>query len=284
MNRNKNYQNNQPTLFLISTPIGNLEDITLRALRIMKEVDILFAEDTRVSSKLLAHYQMDKPLHSFYLNNEKQATETVLAWMDKGLSVGLMSDAGMPLISDPGAFLVEETIKRGYNVVCLPGANAALTALAMSGITPQPFLFRGFLDAKDAKRKKELQALQYKEETLVFYEAPHRLTKFMKDLDEIMPNRDVAICREISKTYEEIIRGKPHELKELTDLKGEMVIVVSGYVAIRPDVDSVDIVKAVDGFVLSGLSKTEAMKKVAELTAIPKNKIYQEYLEKTKKQ
>lgn len=284
MYRHKNYHNDIATLYLISTPIGNLEDITLRAIRTIKEVDHLYAEDTRVSIKLLNHLSISKPLKSFHEHNQLQASDEVLKHLEKNESVGLISDAGMPLLSDPGYQLVQKAIESGYNVVCLPGPSASLTGLLMSGMKPHPFLFYGFLDSKQQKRLAELEKLSYRTETLVFYEAPHRLASLMRDFNRLFPERDVAIAREISKNHEELLRGKPGELMNLEDLKGEMVVCVEGYREEPAKFDKFSLVEQVDYFISAGLKKTEAMKKVAEMTSVPKNIIYQEYLEKTKKQ
>lgn len=283
MERHFNYRSDKATLYLVSTPIGNLEDITLRALRILKEVPILLAEDTRVSQKLLRHFAIDKPLQSFHEHNETQKIGFVLAELSQGNDVGLMSDAGMPLFSDPGSQLVKQTLANGFNVVCLPGANAALTGLLMSGLDATPFYFAGFMDRSESKRKTEIEALKYRQETLVFYEAPHRIEWLIKDLLEILGDRTTVICREITKAYEEVIRGTLSELSTLTEWKGELVVVVSGSQTEKPKVSG-SLVDLVDSFIKDGLSKTDAMKQVSTMTGIPKNEIYREYLDKTKKQ
>ena len=277
MLRNLNYQSNKSTLYLISTPIGNLEDITLRALRILKEVDKLYAEDTRVTLKLISHYDIKKPLISFHKHNSTIKIKDVLNDLKNGLKIGLVSDAGMPLVSDPGYDLVKQVIKNNYNVVSLPGANALLPALTMSGIKTHPFLFYGFLDSKSVKRKKELEKLKYREETLIFYEAIHRIHQTLKDMFNVFGDREFVIAREITKAYEEIIKGKLSEYKEISSLKGELVLIIEGCIDNSEKLD-LSIIKQVDFFIESGMKKTEAMKKVSELTGIPKNQIYQEYL------
>lgn len=277
MLRNFNYQSNKSTLYLVATPIGNLEDITLRALRILKEVDVIYAEDTRVTGKLLAHFEIKKPVYSFHDHNSSIKINSVLKDLKEGLKVGLVSDAGMPLVSDPGFDLVKKVIENDFNVVSLPGANALLPALTMSGIKTHPFLFYGFLDSKQNKKLEELESLKYQTATLVFYEAIHRISQTLKNIYDTFGDRDFVIAREITKAYEEIIRGKLSEYNELPDLKGELVLIVEGYKneTIKSDLN---IVQQIDFFVESGLKKTEAMKKVSELTGIPKNKIYQQYL------
>lgn len=277
MLRNFNYQSNKSTLYLIATPIGNLEDITLRALRILKEIDIIYAEDTRVTGKLLAHYEIKKPVYSFHEHNSSMKINAVLKDLKEGLNVGLVSDAGMPLVSDPGYDLVRKVIENNFNVVSLPGANALLPALTMSGIQTHPFLFYGFLDSKQNKKLEELDSLKYQTSTLIFYEAIHRISQTLKNIYDTFGDRDFVIAREITKAYEELIRGRLSEYSELPDLKGELVLIVEGYKqeTIKSDLN---IVQQIDFFVESGLKKTEAMKKVSELTGIPKNKIYQQYL------
>jgi 16S rRNA (cytidine1402-2'-O)-methyltransferase len=281
MERTSNYRNNRATLYLISTPIGNMEDITLRALKTLKDIPLLFAEDTRVSQKLLKHYEIDKPLQSLHEHNEMQKADFVLGYLAQGTDVGLMSDAGMPLLHDPGKLLVQKALEAGYNVVCLPGANAALTGLVMSGIDPTPFYFAGFLDPKTTKRQTELRQIQYRQETLVFYEAPHRIQSFLKDVLTVLGDRRITILREMTKTYEEIIRGTVSEIMTISDWKGELVVVLAGYKETNA-IPVGTVVEQVDYFIRSGLSKTDAMKKVSEMTSIPKNEIYREYLDNTR--
>lgn len=278
MLRTLNYQNKSATLYLIPTPIGNLEDLTMRALKILKTVDVLYAEDTRVTKKLLNYYQVDIMPVSFHEHNELKRSEEVIAHLNNGLNVGLVSDAGMPLLSDPGFELVKQIKSLGFNVVALPGANALLPGLLMSGIKTIPFVFLGFLEAKSSKRIKELERVKYYPETLIFYEAVHRISACLKDMFSILGDRDFVIAREISKAFEEIISGKLSEYTEIQDLKGELVVIVQGY---EEEIESnLSIVEQVDYFIATGLKKTEAMKKVSEMTKIPKNMIYQEYLER----
>ncbi len=277
MRRNLNYKSNNSTLYLIATPIGNLEDITFRAIRILKEIDILYAEDTRVTLKLLNHFDIKKTLYSFHEHNSDEMIDSVLENLSNGKNIGLVSDAGMPLVSDPGYKLVKNALEKGFNVVSLPGANALLPALTMSGLKTHPFLFFGFLDSKSRKRKQELSDLRYFSHTMIFYEAIHRINQTLNDMYEIFGDRDFAIAREVSKAYEEIIKGKLSEIKEPLDLKGELVIIVSGY-EIQNTNNDLSIVEQVDYFISTGLKKTDAMKRVAEMTGIPKNQIYQEYL------
>lgn len=274
----QHYKNDSPTLYLVPTPIGNLEDMTLRAIRILKEVDKIYAEDTRNTRKLLSHYQIKTPLDSYHDFNEESKLNVLIDQLSQGNHIALVSDAGMPLISDPGYHLVEKVIEKNYNVVCLPGPNAFLPALVMSGLHTQPFVFLGFLDSKAKKRKEMIERVQYYPETLIFYESVHRIKESLKDLFELLGDRDFVIAREISKAYEEMIYGNLSEHQTLNQLKGELVLMVQGYEEQALNT-SLSIVEQVDYFIQQGMKKTEAMKKVSQMTQIPKNKIYQEYLQ-----
>lgn len=279
MDRHSNYYNELPTLYLIPTPIGNMEDITIRALSILKKVDILFAEDTRVSIKLLNYYNVQIPLKSYHEHNKATQTDVILSLLKEGKTVGLVSDAGMPLMSDPGFEIVQASIEAGFNVVSLPGPNAALTGLAMSGIKPHPFTFYGFLNPRSSKRQKELELIKNRTETLLFYEAPHRIKDTLYDLYKVFGDRKACIAREISKKFEEMIRGTLSELKDLEELPGEMVIIVSGYDSALEVTEEVAIVSRVEALIEEGLSKNEAFKKVASERGLAKSVIYKEYHE-----
>jgi len=283
MKRIQHFQNKQPTLYLIPTPIGNLEDITLRALRLLKEVDVVFAEDTRNTRKLMTHYHIETPLDSYHDFNETSKMSVLIKLLDEGKNIGLVSDAGMPLISDPGFHLVQKVNDLGYNVVALPGANALLPALAMSGLKAQPFVFIGFMDSKSKKRKEVLEKYRYYDETLVIYESIHRIKQTLSDVFEVFGDRHFVIAREISKSYEEIIDGYLSEWNELDQLKGELVLLIDGYREVINQ-QSLSIVEQVDYFISQGLKKTSAMKKVSQMTHIPKNQIYQEYLKEKMKE
>lgn len=278
MIRNLNYQNNKPTLYLVPTPIGNLEDITFRSLSVLKSVEKIYAEDTRVTLKLLNYFNIKKTVDSLHEHNEAIKKIHVIDDLKANYSIALVSDAGMPLVSDPGYELVQLAITEGYNVVSLPGANALLPALAMSGIKTHPFLFFGFLDAKKGKRRKQISDLQYRKETIIIYEAIHRINETLGDLYDILGDRNFAIAREISKAYEEIIRGKLSEYQQIDELKGELVIIIDGYSSEQQE-QRVSIIEQIDFLIESGMKKTEAMKKVSEMTGIPKNTIYQNYLD-----
>ena len=266
-----------PTLYIVPTPIGNLEDITIRALNILKEVDVIFAEDTRTTKQLLNHFEINKKLISSHLYNENQNEEKELDYLKDGKNIAVVSDRGTPVISDPGYILVKNAIKNGYNVVCLPGPTAVIPALVMSGLSGGPFTFYGFLNSKENKRKKELETLKNSPYPIAFYEAPHRLIKTLNNIYEIFGNREIAIVREISKRYEEVIRGTVENiLKTVENLKGEIVIVVEGNQE-TISFDNLSIKDHVNLYIEDGLKTNEAIKKVAKELNVPKSEIYNEY-------
>ncbi len=280
MNRQKSFENDKSTLYLVATPIGNLSEITYRAIEILNSVDFIAAEDTRNTIKLLNHYNIQKKLISHHEHNINSSIPKILNLLNDNHNIALVSDAGYPAISDPGAELVKEVIEHGYNVVSISGANACLDALVVSGITPQPFLFYGFLDHQDKKKKKQLNELKYYKETIVFYEAPHRIEKTLKLMLDIFGNRDIAVCRELTKKHEEILRGTIEEILEVVDtIKGEMVIIVEGSKDEKEDevIFTQSIKEHVDEYINKGLSTKDAIKEVAKIRNINKNAVYQEY-------
>ena len=218
-------------IYLIPTPIGNLEDITLRAIRLLKEVDLILAEDTRVSIKLLKHFEIGTPLQSFHMHNEHKKVETVVEQLKNGKTVALISDAGTPGISDPGFLLVREALKEGVEVQCLPGPTALIPALVQSGIPCDRFVFEGFLPPKKG-RQTRLEQMALEIRTQVFYESPHKLLKTLEQLVTFFgANRSIAVVREISKLYESTFRGSAQEGLDFFEAhppKGEFVIVVEG--------------------------------------------------------
>ena len=218
-------------IYLIPTPIGNLEDITLRAIRLLKEVDLILAEDTRVSIKLLKHFAIGTPLQSFHMHNEHKKVETVVEQLKNGKTVALISDAGTPGISDPGFLLVREALKEGVEVQCLPGPTALIPALVQSGIPCDRFVFEGFLPPKKG-RQTRLEQMSLETRTQVFYESPHKLLKTLEQLVTFFgANRSIAVVREISKLYESTFRGSAQEGLDFFEVhppKGEFVIVIEG--------------------------------------------------------
>ena len=274
----KSYDN-KPTLYLIPTPIGNLDDITLRAIKILKEVEVVFSEDTRVTKLLLDHLKIKKKLISNHEHNEEENGKRLLSYLDNGYNVGLVSDRGTPIISDPGYYLSRISIENNYNVVSLPGATALIPALTSSGISPLPFMFYGFLNHNSSKKRKELEKLKTIEATLIFYESPHRLINTLDLMKELMGNRLISISREISKKYEEIYRGTIEEVKkQLENIKGEIVIVVEGNKEI-PNYN-LTILEHINLYIKMGNTPNEAIKIVAKERNIPKNIIYSEYHKK----
>lgn len=279
MNRQKSFENQAPSLYLVATPIGNLEEITFRAINVLKEVDYIGAEDTRNTIKLLNHYDIKTKLISHHEHNLSQSIPKLINLLLEGNDIALVSDAGYPAISDPGYELVKAAIENNINVIPVSGANACLDALVVSGIAPQPFLFYGFLDHQDKKKRKELEKLKNYRETIVFYESPHRISKTLKLMQDILGDRHIALCREITKKHEEIIRGKISEIISITaELKGEMVIVVSG----NNDNDEVNLspeilITEVDNYVNTGMSVKDAIKEVSKLRKVNKNELYALY-------
>ena len=219
------------TLYIVSTPIGNMEDITLRALRILKEVDLIAAEDTRRTGLLLKHFGIQAPLTSYFEGNELKKREFILEKLKEGKKVALVSDAGTPGVSDPGFRLIQLAIENQLPIVPVPGSSAVITALSVSGLPTDAFLFKGFLPHKSKKRRDLLGELENVRETLVFYESPHRISETLRDILEILGDREIVLTRELTKVYEEIIRGKVSEiLNQVGDrtLKGEITLVISG--------------------------------------------------------
>ena len=266
-----------PNLYIVPTPIGNLEDITIRALNILKEVDVIFAEDTRTTKQLLNHYNITNKLVASHLYNETQNEEKELKYLKENKNIAIVSDRGTPVISDPGYILVKTAIENNYNVVCLPGPTAVIPALVMSGLSGGPFMFYGFLNSKESKRKKELETLKNSSYPIAFYEAPHRFIKTLNNIYEIFGNRKIAIVREISKKYEEVIRETVENiLKTVENLKGEIVIVVEGNQEIKT-FDNLSIKEHVNLYIEDGLTTNEAIKKVAKERSVSKSEIYSEY-------
>ncbi len=279
MLRQKSFDDTSATLFLVATPIGNLEEMSVRAINTLKEVDCIAAEDTRNTIKLLNHFEIKTKLMSHHEHNWKQSIPKILELLKDGKNIALVSDAGYPAISDPGYELVQAAIQEGYGVVPISGPNACLNALVVSGIAPQPFIFYGFLDHQDKTKKKELQALKNHQETLVFYESPYRIEKTLSIMLEIFGDRSIALCRELTKRHEEIIRGTISEIIPLCEtLKGEMVLVVEGAKEIEKQDEDVDIIAEIEKRLSQGASPKDAIKDVAKTFQLKKNEVYDLYL------
>ena len=279
----KRSYDNGSILYLIPTPIGNMEDITFRSLRILKEVDVVFSEDTRVTQNLFNYFEIKKKLVALHDHNENIVKDEVLSYLEKGCNVAIVTDRGTPIISDPGYKTVSYVIQKGYSVVALPGACAFVPALIVSGINPQPFTFYGFLDSKIEKRKKELIQLKFVTNTLVFYEAPHRILQTMKLMLEIFGDREVSLSREITKKFESVYRGKISDLlPTLESIKGEFVIVVSGFEKNFADMEC-GIVEQIQFYIDNGMKKMEAIKFVAREREMKKNDVYALYHQEVEK-
>ncbi|MBD3379019.1 MAG: 16S rRNA (cytidine(1402)-2'-O)-methyltransferase [Candidatus Omnitrophica bacterium] len=216
------------TLYIVSTPIGNLEDMTFRAVRVLKEADLIAAEDTRRSSKLFDHYGINNRVTSFHSHNIRARIPALIAELEKGKDVALVSDSGTPGISDPGSVLVKECVDKGMDVKAVPGPTAAIAALVVSGKPTHKFLFEGFLSNKKGKRRRQIEALKEEERTVIVYESPHRIIKFLEDFRDICGERELAVARELTKKFEEVVRGTATELTEHFGRKqprGEFIVV-----------------------------------------------------------
>ncbi len=264
------------TLYVVSTPIGNLEDITLRALRVLREVDVVAAEDTRHSLKLLGHYGISKPLISYWGEKEKVKAEETIRRLEAGQSVALISDAGTPGISDPGGVLIRRAVEEGVAVVPVPGPSAFVAALSLSGFSTTGFIFMGFLPPRQSRRKKVLDELRLERRTLVFYEAPHRVLEALADMADLFPERKAVLVKEITKLHEEVLRGTIGEIQvRMEDVKtaGEFVILVEG----RPQEtasSSEDALAEIRSLMKRGLGRKEAVKRIAEEYGLSRKELY----------
>ncbi|MEG0329475.1 MAG: 16S rRNA (cytidine(1402)-2'-O)-methyltransferase [Longicatena sp.] len=283
MKRQKSFENEQPTLYLVATPIGNLEELTPRAIKILESVDVIAAEDTRNTMKLLKHFGISTRLIAHHQHNELNSANGLLDLLDQGQSIAIVSDAGYPLISDPGQVVVAKVIEAGYNVVPISGCNAMLNAVVSSGLSTNHFLFYGFLKSSQKERVKELYEVKYYPFTMVFYEAPHRIKKMLTSCLEVLGNRNICLARELTKKHEEFIRGTIEEVLDIVDdIKGEMVIVIEGSKEEKNlgDISPMPIVREqIKTYIDDGLTTNEAIKRVAKERGLSKNDIYKEYHE-----
>lgn len=278
--RSLNYDSNRPLLYLVATPIGNIQEVSPRTLEVLSSVDLIACEDTRVTGKLLSLLGLRKELISLREHNEVSESQLVVKKILEGKKVAYMSDAGYPCISDPGAKLVGICLENEINIAPISGPNAALNALVASGLCEDHFYFHGFLNAKESIREEELRELAQKKEPIIFYEAPHRIQKTLESMFAILGDRKACIARELTKKHEEFIRGGLKYLSELDPetLKGEMVIVVEGNKQVESaSIDNNDLITMVKTMVQSGMSTKDAIKKVADLTKVNKNVIYKLY-------
>ena len=264
-------------LYLVATPIGNLEDITLRALRILKEVDIIAAEDTRNTLKLLNHFEIKKTLISYHRHNEEFKKDNILNLLKEGKNIAIVSDAGTPGISDPGEIIVKEAIKEEIEVIPIPGACAAINALICSGLDTKEFAFFGFLPLNNKLRNEKLEEIEKETKTIIIYEAPHKLENTLKDLKEIIGDRKIVVARELTKIHEEFLRGDIDEIINRTkDLKGEMIILIEGAQSEKKEIylNMLSLEEHYNYYEKQGFNKKEIIKKIAKDRGVSKNEIY----------
>lgn len=265
------------TLYIVATPIGNLEDLSQRAARILKEVDAIACEDTRQTYKLMIHLGIEKPLLAFHDHNERARTLELVARLNGGQSIALVSDAGTPLISDPGYRLVDAALENGVVVVPVPGPVAFVTALSASGLPTDAVYFGGFLHAKQGQRRKQLQAAGGLDATLAFYEAPHRIVETLEDLAELWPRRPLVLARELTKLHEEFLRGTAAELAAVlrgrAAVKGEFTVLVGK--PVEEETEQRPVEEEVARLEALGISRMEAIKSVARDRGLPKRAVYQ---------
>lgn len=283
-----NTKKQRGTLYIVGTPIGNLGDITYRAVETLKSVDVILAEDTRQTLKLLNHFQIQKHMISYHRHNEDDKILKVIELLDAGKNLALVSDAGMPIISDPGQNLIKYLIKNKYDVVTIPGVTAVITAIVKSGMDSTRFTFEGFLSVNKKQRNERLKSLAVETRTMVFYEAPHKILYTLKDMYNIFGNRNICIARELTKIHEEYIHTTFEEAIEMIEkvgIKGEIVLIVEGKdreELLREKQDEVcklDSVETVKKYIEEGMNKKDAIKMVAKLKGVNKNEVYKECIE-----
>lgn len=268
----------QGKLFVVGTPIGNLSDITDRAKKTLSEVDFIAAEDTRVSLKLLNHYDIKKPLVSYHQHSTKYVSDSIISRIEDGENCAVITDAGMPCISDPGEDLVKNCAAKGIPIVVVPGPAAVISALAISGLDTSRFAFEGFLSTSKKQRYEHLESLQKDTHTLIFYEAPHKLKTTLYDILTYLGDRKISICRELTKVYEEVIRTtvkQAIEYYDVTNPKGEFVLVVEGYQKPdQPEITLEDAMDLVNNLIKNGAKPTDACKEIAKSTGFKKSELY----------
>ena len=270
------------TLYIVATPIGNLEDITLRALRILKEVDLIAAEDTRQTLKLLNHLEISKPLISYHRHNEEVKSEILIQKLENGENIALVSDAGTPGICDPGEDVIKKAIEEGINVVPIPGACAMVNALIASGIDTKEFIFLGFLPLNKKTRLEKLREIKESEKTIIIYEAPHKMKNTLKELSEILQERKIVLARELTKIHEEFIREDINFLMEkIENLKGEMILIIEGKKKennIENELNNLSLEEHYKYYEEQGFDKKDIIKKIAKDRNVNKNEIYMKFI------
>ena len=271
-------------LYLVATPIGNLEDITFRAINILKEVDLIAAEDTRHTLKLLNHYEISKPLISYHRHNEEIKVDGLIEKLKEGQNIAVVSDAGTPAICDPGEVIVKEALKENIKVVPIPGACAFVNALVASGLDTKEFVFYGFLSINKKLRKEKLEQIKRENKTIILYEAPHKLKNTLEDLEDILEDRKIVIARELTKIHEEFIRGTAKEiLEKYTEPKGEHIILIEENPIKQENeeklkINNMTIEEHYKYYENQGFSKNEIIKKIAKDKGVTKNEIYKLFI------
>ena len=273
--RQQTFINNKPTLYLVATPIGNMKEFTPRAIEILNDVALVGCEDTRTSKILLDHFEIKTPLTSYHKFNEKEACAKFINILNEGKDVALISDAGYPLVSDPGSYLVEEVINNGFNVTTISGSCAFLNALVASNFSLERFTFVGFLESKSTARKKELEGLKNNKETLIFYESPHRIEETLKDMLLIFKDREIVLARELTKKFEEYIRGTISEvLKDLSNVKGEIVLIVKGNCEEVKTISEEELINEIEDLKKRKISNKEIVSLICDKYELKKNYVY----------
>lgn len=271
--------NNVGTLFLVATPIGNLNEVSKRTLDTLNSVDIIACEDTRNSRKLLSHFDIHKKLVAYHNFNEKEEVKELIEYLLQGKNIALVSDAGYPLISDPGYVLVNEVIKNNIAIVPISGPNAAINGLVASGLETSHYMFYGFLNSKTSQAKKELESIKDFPYTMIFYEAPHRINKTLSLVNEVLGNRKCCIARELTKLHEEYLRGNILDFID-KEIIGEIVLIIEGNKEDKKEVNEEDVINEIDKLVKNGLKTKEAVKMIAEKYKLSKNDLYNKYVRK----
>ncbi len=275
-------------LYIVGTPIGNLSDITIRALDTLNSVDVILAEDTRQTLKLLNHFKIEKKLISYHRHNEDDKINQVVSMLDDGKNLALVSDAGMPIISDPGQNLIKYLIKNEYEVVVIPGVTALITGIVKSGLDSTRFTFEGFLSINKKQRNERLKSLVNETRTMIFYEAPHKILATLKDMLNILGNRNICIARELTKIHEEYVHTTFKEAIEKIEkdgIRGEIVLLIEGInedvlkEKEQDEINSIDSKELVLKYINDGISKKEAIKMVAKQKGVNKNEVYQECID-----
>ncbi len=276
--RVRSFNHNGGMLYLVATPIGNLSDFSYRAIEVLKSVDKIYAEDTRNSITLLRHYNITTRLESYHEFNQDVKTNSIVEEIKNGATIAIISDAGLPVISDPGYKIVQEASRLNLPISTIPGASAGISALIASGLAPMPFTFYGFLDSKKTKRVKELNELKYVNHTIIFYEAPHRIFECLEDMLEVFGDRRVCLARELTKTFEEYIRGSISDILKLDSIKGEIVLIVEGYKEDSSE-DTANPFEKIDELINLGYKPNEAIKEVAKLQNLERKELYKDYID-----